>query len=118
MSNNKIYSFAIKWLEKFKTKKENFHQIFETVEFPDECWKIGFEMDGCRSFDEKYSLDAFTDLDVLKRIIYTIDEVNALGNLIFSKWRWFNHSDYIVYKPEDEEWFIIALTRLAELTRK
>lgn len=111
-----MYDFAIKWLEKIKT--ENCHQIFETMEFPNDCWKIGFELDGCRLFNEKYSSDAFADLDALKRIIHTIDEIDVLGNLIFSKWRLFNHSDYIVYKSEDEEWFIIALNRLAELTRE
>ena len=118
MSNKEICNFAIKWLDIIKDKKKNYHQIFETMEFPNECCKIGIEMDGGRAFSEKYSSDAFRELGVLKRIIHTIDDNKALGNLIFSKWRWFNHGDYVVYKPEDEEWFIIALARLAELTKE
>lgn len=118
MDKTAIYEFAIKWLEIIKDKKMNYHQIFETNEFPDDCWRIGIEMDGCRSFNEKYSSDAFRELDILKRVINKVDDIQALGNLIFSKWRWFNHGDYVAYKPEDEEWFIIALTRLAELTKE
>ena len=64
MDKTEIYEFAIKWLEIIKDKKMNYHQIFETDEFPDDCQRIGIEMDGCRSFNEKYSSDAFRELDV------------------------------------------------------
>ena len=118
MSNKEIYNFAIKWLNKFKDKNKNLHEIFETMEFPEDCWKIGIEMDAGRLFNEKFGPARFSELELLKRIISNVDDINALGNLIFSKWRWFNHGDYVVYEPEDEEWFIIALTRLAELTKE
>ena len=116
MNNNEVYKFAVKWIEKFKDNNKNLHEIFETAEFPNDCCKIGFKMDCGESFDKKYSSIAFSELKAMKSLINQVDDIYALGNLIFSKWRWFNHSDYVVYRPEDEEWFIATLTKLLKLT--
>lgn len=74
-------------------------------------------MDAGKLFMEKYGSDSFRELKSLQRIIDDVDNIQALGNFIFSKWRWFNHGDYVVYEPENEEWFIIAFSRLIELTK-
>ena len=54
----------------------------------------------------------------MKRVINQVDDIYALGNLIFSKWRWFNHSDYLIYRSDDEEWFMVTLIRLSELSNE
>lgn len=113
-----IHEFSIKWIEKFKVQNKNSHELFETMDFPNECWTLGIEMDGVKLFSEKYGSESFRELESLQRIIYNVDDIQALGNLIFSKWRWFNHGDYVVYKPEDEKWFIMAFNRLIELTKE
>ena len=113
-----IHDFSIKWIEKFKDQNKNSHELFETMEFPNECWTLGIEMDSGKLFSEKYGSESFRELESLQRIIYNVDDIQALGNLIFSKWRWFNHGDYVVYEPEDEKWFIMAFNRLIELTKE
>ena len=113
-----IHEFSIKWINKFQDKNWNFHEIFESDEFPNGCWSLGFEMDCGKSFSEKYGSDSFRELELLQRVICNVDDIQALGNFIFSKWRWFNHGDYVVYEPKDEEWFIIAFKRLIELTKE
>lgn len=118
MDKKSIYEFSLKWINKFQDKNKNLHEIFETMEFPNECSLLGIEIDGGQSFIKKYGLNNFRNLNTLKKVIDIVDNIQLLGNLIFSKWRWFNHCDYIVYTSEDEEWFIIALTRLAKLTEE
>lgn len=113
-----IHEFSIKWINKFQDPKRNLYDIFETMEFPDECWSLGFEMDGGKSFSEKYGSDSFRELELLQRVICNVDDIQALGNFIFSKWRWFNHGDYVVYESDDEKWFIMAFNRLIELTKE
>ncbi len=83
-----------KWLKKFQDNNMNFYDIFDADEFPNECRRLKFEMNSGKLFGEKYSSDAFRDLDCLKRIINNVNDINALGNAIFSQWRYFNHWSY------------------------
>lgn len=90
--------------------------FFDSMTFPEECRKLGFEMDCGNSFREVYS-DAFESETELSRIIDEITNVKVLGSAIFSKWRYFNHW---AYNPQEEymsnpHWFLIAFRRLMEI---
>ena len=82
-----------------------------------ECGNLGFDMDAGESFIERYSKDAFHKADTLERIIRDVDSVDILGNGIYSKWRYITHwAESSLLSEENKKWFLIALTRLAELT--
>ena len=69
---------------------------------------------------EKYG-DIFFNVEEFEINIKIIDNVQILGSAIYSKWRYFNHWAYSgssILEPENKKWFIIALTRLAELTKE
>lgn len=118
MRKQEILNFSEKWIRKFQDKNMNFYDIFDTDEFSNECRRLKFEMDCGKSFEDKYSSDAFRHLDCLKKIINTVDDINVLGNAIFSQWRYFNHWSYSHPDEDDITWFITALTRLDELVNK
>lgn len=118
-SNKEINKFALKWLEIFENEKTNY---LELVDGPmgDECHRLGFVMDCGESFSEKYG-QASNDFAELEIIIDTVNDVNLLGNAVFSQWRYFNHWAYSgaeILEPKNRKWFVIALTRLAELTEQ
>lgn len=115
ITNKQINEFAEKWLKVF-SNDINFHDIFETMIFSKDCEELGFEMDCGDLFCEKYNSEAFYDLNELKRIIENIFDINIIGTALHSKWRYHNRSDYVPYKKEDNDWFIICLRRLVELT--
>ena len=97
--DNKMIAFADKWIEKFKTSK--YYEIVDDPEFPEECRSLGFDVD---------MGDALLN-----------DFPKALGNAIFSNWRWFNHGAYSSSSLDEDnnrDWFICALTRLKELATK
>lgn len=112
----RINEFAIKWLERFKKENYNFYLIFDADEFPDDCKKLGFIMDCGYSFIDKYGEDVNTYIG-LKRKIDNVYDIQILGFGIFSQWRYFNHWSYFHPDGEEIDWFILALTRLAELTK-
>lgn len=117
--DNKMIAFADKWIEKFKTSK--YYEIVDDPEFPEECWSLGFDVDMGDAL-----LNDFPKADIMNSIWMEenecfINDAKALGNAIFSNWRWFNHGAYSSSSLDEDnnrDWFICALTRLKELATK
>lgn len=111
-----LHEFAIKWLEKFKDPNTSDIEVGEHY-MGDECRVLGFEMDCGHAFEEKYGL-AVNNSEELSRIIDRVDDIPLLGSAIYSQWRYYSHWAYSpaeILEPKNREWFILALTRLAEL---
>lgn len=112
-----IHEFSIKWLYKFRDKNINYIEFTEHY-MADDCKALGFEMDGGSAFSEKYG-DAANNSEALERIIDQVTDIPLLGSAVYSQWRYFNHWAYFgaeILEPQNRAWFIIALTRLSELT--
>ena len=116
MMDKDIYGFAMKWFNKFKNNY-NFYDIFDNLDFPNECKRLNFEMDCDNSFINKYGSDA-TTYEGLKNKIDNIDNIKILGSGIFSQWRYFNHWADAQPEEDDIKWFILCLNRLKELVNK
>ncbi len=83
-----------------------------------EMRKLGFEMDFGNAFMPVYG-DAINDEKDLNKVIDQIDDIALLGSAIYSKWRHYNHWAYCgeeILEPQNRAWFVLALSRLAELT--
>lgn len=110
-----IHSFAVRFYDMFNDPKADYITLANAL--GKECDNLGFEMDVGESFIERYSKDAFHKADTLERIINDVDSVEILGNGIYSKWRYITHwAESSLLSEENKKWFLIALTRLAELT--
>ena len=109
--------FAQKWLEKFQDPNVCYIDLVEHY-LADDSQMLGFEMDCGHSFQERYGV-AFNDVRELLKIIDEIDDMQLLGSAIYSQWRYYNHWAYSgaeILKPENREWFIIALKRLEKMS--
>lgn len=112
-----IHEFAEKWCYKFRDQKINYIELIDHF-MADDCAALGFEMDCGHAFEEQYG-SAVHDHDALDRIIDDIDDIPLLGSAIYSRWRYFNHWAYSgaeILEPENREWFILALSHLANIT--
>jgi len=117
--NIEIHEFALLWINKFKDETLTGNDLAGDVSFADACFSFGFEINKYDTFCELYSLNILNNYCELQKIIDEIDDVDLLGSLIFSNWRYYNHWAYDceeITKPEVRSWFIIALKRLSELT--
>ena len=108
MDKAKIHAFAEKWISEFQAR--HIHTAEQLM--GDECAALGFVMDCGKSFAAKYP-DAFMDNENLVLYINEIDNLQLLGNAIYSKWRFYQHW---ACSPWDVPWFLTALNRLAELS--
>ena len=117
MDKKEIHEFSLKWIKKFQEKNWNFYEIFESDEFPNECWSLGFEMDCGNKFVETYGAEMMKGNN-LENDIERISDIMILGSGIFSNWRYFNHWSYCRPTEEDIKWFILAFKRLIELTKE
>ncbi len=80
-----------------------------------ELQKLGFIMDCGSSLAQKYpgaSLDM--PLAQWEKLLERID-LQTLGNAIFSRWRYFNHWAESAMSKDDQQWFVLSLTKLAQL---
>ena len=82
----------------------------------EERWSaLGFKMDYGDSFVAAYTWDAFLSIDKLQEVIGGIDDVQLLGDAIYSEWRYITHvAD--THAEEEIRWLLIALDRLISLT--
>ncbi|MCI9536239.1 MAG: hypothetical protein HFG53_15815 [Lachnospiraceae bacterium] len=112
MDKKRIHEFSLYWLGKYKKPETQDYELEEG--FASECFSLGFEMDCGKAFESVYGSAAFHNADDVKKISSSVQDVQILGNAIFSKWRYFTHW---AHSAPDREWFIIALSRLAELTK-
>ena len=110
-----IHSFAVRFYDMFNDPKADYLKLENDL--GKDCGNLGFDMDAGESFIEQYSKDAFHKADTLERIINDVDSVDILCNGIYSKWRYITHwAESSLLSEENKKWFLIALTRLAELT--
>ncbi len=113
-----IHDFAVKWRDKFLDQNTNYVELIE-IEMADDCATLGFEMDCGHAFSEKYG-QAVNNYEVLDRVINDITDVSLLGSAIYSQCRYFNQWAYAgaeILEPENSSWFILALDRMAVLTK-
>jgi uncharacterized repeat protein (TIGR03833 family) len=120
MNNKVIHEFAIKWLKKFEDPKATGYDLCDNPSFGKDCLSFGLEMDCGKSFEKKYpGRNISDDSEALEKVINDITDIKLLGSAIFSQWRYYNHWAYSysdIAEPKVRSWFIVALTRLIELT--
>ena len=113
----RINIFALRWLQMLNKGMSEIE--FKECLLGEGLRKLGFTMDCGHSFEQKYpDMDGFFDNKAFEEILKCID-IKTLGDAIFSQWRRWNHGrDYERMEDKDFQWFVMALTRLAELTEK
>lgn len=114
---NWIHEFAVKWRGKFMDRNINYIELADHS-MADDCAALGFEMDCGRAFSEKYG-NAASNSEALNKIIGEVDEILLLGSAIYSRLSYFDQgacSDAEIMESQNRDWFIIALTRLEELS--
>ena len=115
MTQEKIHSFALKWLQKYED--DNTPRRLLEEDFAPDCFDLGFEMDCGNSFEERYSFEAFRNPDVFSKVVASIDDPMFLGAAIFSKWRGITHWwEQDLFEHQNRAWFITAFKRLAEIS--
>ena len=117
-TKEEIIKFADKYIAFFRNEfgkaKESYCRFFDSYDFPEECRNLGFEMDCGHSFAEAFG-DAWNDVEILRRIIEKVNDINIIGAGLFSQWRYFNHWSYSGPTEEDREWFLLLFGRLKDL---
>ncbi|MCD8222049.1 MAG: hypothetical protein LUD07_07670 [Clostridiales bacterium] len=116
-SKKDIGRFALVWREMYKNHAVIPGNFFEESIFVGEgLSNLGFIMDCGESVKGLFpDLDIFRDNETWKRVIDQLD-IQTLGNAIFSQWRYWNHWAMSTMEEKDFEWFVIAFSRLAELS--
>ena len=76
---------------------------------------FGFHMDCGNSYQEHYGL-TIDDVEGLRRNLAQVDDIQILGNAVFSQCRYITHWALGGCKRE-LEWLHFALKRLEELTK-
>ena len=112
----RINKFAQRYQVLFSTAEDHYGNL--ESRFGDECFASGFEMDCGKEFIEVYGYEAIDKYEGLSKVIDRIDDPMLLGSGIFSKWRGITHWSYMdsVISEENRPWFVLALSKLAELT--
>ena len=103
------------FLNDFDPKSSTYYDLFDSPDFPDECWSLGFEMDCGESFTKSFGREAWRSNKGLSLIIDKTNNIEALGSGLFSKWRYFNHWAYEHATEEDKKWFLMILKRMQTL---
>lgn len=112
-----IHLFAKKWVKLLSNKTPPYKE-FE-YDLGEECEALGFQMDCGHEFVRLYpgyfSLDKTFD-----DISESITDIDVLGSAIFSQWRYLTHWTFFGYTLDKQttSWFIAALSRMIELTKK
>lgn len=115
--SSKINEFALKWLNFYSQAEHINNYVMEDFSFAEECWALGFDMDAGQALNDAIpDSNPLQDLEHLKACIDRIDSIQALGNGIFSQWRYWTHWSMDHPSAQDYEWFVVAFSRLAELT--
>lgn len=116
-NNKKIRRFALVWRELYRNHANVPFYMFEDIEFMGEgLAELGFEMDCGESVNRMFPGVDWNDNAALQQNIERLD-LQLLGNLIFTQWRYWNHWCMSPMEAKDFEWFVIALSRLAEITK-
>lgn len=108
--------FAVFWRNMYKHHDAvTFYYYKDGVYLGIALRDMGFEMDSGKSYCKKFGTTHTPDLETLKRQLPDMD-MQLLGNLIYSKWREWNHWREDKMMEEDYKWFVVAFERLVELT--
>jgi hypothetical protein len=83
----------------------------------EELANLGFEMDCGQAYYDSFGENALPDLKQLQEFLPDMN-IHVLGNLIFSQWRYWNHWSMAPMSEADYQWFVLALSRLAELAEE
>lgn len=86
----------------------------ENLLFAEDCWAVGFEMDGGRSITAIDPEKNWLKADVLRDNLHLIADVNVIGSAIFSHWRYYTHGCGPL-ADDTIEWFTIAFDHLRAL---
>ena len=103
------------FLNDFDPKSASYYDLFDSPDFPDECWSLGFDLDCGESFTMTYGREAWRSNKGLSSMINEMNNLEALGSGLFSKWRYFNHWAYEHATEEDKNWFLMILKRMQTL---
>ena len=114
-----IRTFTEKYINYFTNAlnehPKSYYDIFDSANFPSECWKLGFEMDCGKSFIDTCGDEAWRSNKKLLQIIDKIDDLRVLGSGLFSQWRYFNHWAYSGPTEDDMQWFKTVLLRMKKI---
>lgn len=109
-----LHEFAMRWIPRFE--KWGYCQLFETMDFADDCRTLGLEMDCGAAFEAAYP-GCFRNAGATEHVITDCEDVGLLGSALHSGWRYYNHwNDFGGFEPEERAWFGMVLRRLGELT--
>lgn len=112
---DQIHTFAVKFYNLFADPNTREADVMESL--GEECHCLGFEMDYGHPFCEAYSDDALDHAAALQEIVDTIDDPNALGAAIHSKWHGCTHQEGgMLLAIDNRVWFLVAFRRLAALS--
>lgn len=116
-SNKRIHTFAMIWMQMYKNHALTSFNFFEDIQFVGESLSdLGFEMDCGESINRLLPDLNISEYDTFKMVINQITDIQVLGNAIYSQWRYWNHWSCSLMEEKDFEWFVLAFSRLAELT--
>lgn len=111
----KIHSFAQFWLREYQDLPPL--ERYLIGRFPAICKSLGFEVDCGESLRKAFPvMISIGDTERFEQIVGQIDDVQLLGNAIFSNFRRVTHwSQDSLCSPDNRRWFCLAFARLAEL---
>lgn len=113
-AREEMHGFATRWIPRFE--EWGYGQLFETMEFSDDCRALGFEMDCGEAFEDAYPR-CFRSAEATERVISRCEDVSLLGSALHSGWRYYNHwNSFGDFELDERAWFGVLLRRLAELT--
>ncbi|MDD2213502.1 MAG: hypothetical protein PHR21_03030 [Oscillospiraceae bacterium] len=111
-----VYLFAIYYARLFAAPDTTGTALTEG--FDTRCSRLGFSLDQGQQFIRAWSRAAFYRASALQAIIKQVGDWQVLGTAIYSHWYsvtfWPNQS---LLDPEQRDWFLLALRRLAELAQ-
>lgn len=115
-NNKKIRRLALMCRELYINHRNIPQPMFEYEVMAEGLADLGFVMDCGESVNRMFPGVDWNDNAALQQNIERLD-LQLLGNLIFSQWRYWNQWAMCSMQPKDYEWFVIAYTRLAEITK-
>ncbi len=104
-----------------KYKSEPNIAKWSDLEFPELMWGLGYEMDGCKSFEDYKNANPLnikpvnTDREKKENDLYYLEQANRqiVGNYLFSYWRGLTHWSFEGFNEDDVE-FLFRIMGILE----